>query len=106
MVVRAHRFAIKAPVRYRPSGEMDWIDGKTENISRSGVLFEGERYLDLSTPIEINFKLPAEIGGQDAEVACRGLIVRTILPPATDAAPSLAAKILDYWIVPGPGVAQ
>ncbi len=96
-VDRAPRFPIHAPLRYRPSGEIGWNDGRIENISRSGVLFRAGELVDVNTPVEMSFVLPVEIAGeQAAEVFCRGTIVRTLLPPTTDAPPALAARILEY----------
>ena len=99
-ISRAPRFSIQIPLRYRPSGEIGWSEGRTENISRSGVLFEAEQIIGVETRVEISLMLPMEIAGEaGAEVVCRGQIVRTVLPPATDAPPELAARILDYRFV-------
>jgi len=94
---RASRFPVELPLRYRPIGEIGWIEAKTINVSRSGVLFEVDQLLPEETRIEMTFDLPVEMGGgSGAEVTCRGQIVRTILPPATDALPSVAVTITDY----------
>jgi hypothetical protein len=37
---RAQRYPLHIPLKYRPSGTPNWWEGRTENISRSGVLFE------------------------------------------------------------------
>ncbi len=94
---RASRFPVELPLRYRPFGELGWTEGKTINVSRSGILFEVDELLAAETPIELAFDLPVEMGGgPGAEVACRGQIVRTILPPSTDDPPSIAVSITDY----------
>jgi hypothetical protein len=94
---RAPRFPIHTQLRYRPSGETAWREGITENISRTGVLFRAEQIVTVNTPVEMSFLLPVEVGGEEgAAVFCRGMIVRTVLPPAHDAAPALAARILEY----------
>ncbi len=94
---RAPRFEIHAPLRYRPSGKMGWSKGRMENISRSGVLFRAEQLVDVDAQVEMSFVLPVEIVGEGAaEVFCQGTVVRTMLPPTTDAPPALAARILDY----------
>lgn len=99
---RAQRFAIQMPVRYRPVENINWLEGKVENISRSGMLFRAEQLVEVNTPVEMCFELPMEAGGETgAQVICRGKIVRTILPAASDAPPALAAKILDYHFVRG-----
>ena len=38
----APRVPIRTRVRYREPGDGDWIEGLTENISRSGILFRGQ----------------------------------------------------------------
>ena len=94
---RASRFPVELPLRYRLFGDLGWTDGKTVNISRSGVLFEVDEPMSADTPIELAFDLPIEMGGgPGAEVTCRGQIVRTILPPSTDAPPSVAVSITEY----------
>jgi PAS domain S-box-containing protein len=100
---RAQRFQLRLPLRYRRLGEKDWHDGKTENISRSGMLFEGDEMLQPSAQLEINLVLPAEIAGLSAtEVVCRGEVVRTIEPNGKALSPALAARILQYHFQHGP----
>jgi hypothetical protein len=94
---RASRVPITLTLRYRPGGEVGWSEGKTINISRSGVLFAADESLEVDTPVEMNFDLPLEVGGAPGtEVTCRGHVVRTILPPSSDAPPALAVSIDDY----------
>jgi hypothetical protein len=99
---RAQRFAISMPIQYRRTGEIWWLDGQVENISRSGVLFEAPLPMDVKTAVDLNFELPVEIGGEaGAVVVCRGEIVRQVQPATPDAPAALAAKILDYRFVRG-----
>ncbi len=99
---RAPRFAIQMPLRYRVSGQLDWHEGKTENISRSGVLFRANRSVELSTGIEMSFVLPVEVFNQPAaEVICSGLIVRTVPPSGAESFSFIGAKILDYHFLRG-----
>src|SRR6202030_4752785 len=94
---RAQRFYLQLPVRYRRLGEKEWHVGTTENISRSGMLFQADELLQPSAQLEINLVLPAEIAGLSAtEVVCRGEVVRTIEPQSGKVSPVLAAKILQY----------
>lgn len=103
--MRAQRFAIQTSLRYRVSGQMNWYEGRTENISRSGVLFRGEHLVEPNTPVEMRFVLPAEISDRvSAEVTCRGYIVRKVLPSGTETFPALAAAILAYRFLRGQDV--
>ncbi len=100
---RAQRFYLHLPLRYRRLGEKQWHLGKTENISRSGMLFEADELLQPSSQLEINLVLPAEIAGLSAtEVVCRGEVVRTIEHRGTTLNPALAARILQYHFQHGP----
>jgi CheY-like chemotaxis protein len=93
---RAQRFQLRLPLKYRQLGENDWRTGTTQNISRSGMLFQAEEMLPANVQLEINLVLPAEIAGlAAAEVVCRGEIVRT-MEPGQQMRPALAAKILQY----------
>jgi PAS domain S-box-containing protein len=95
--LRAQRFKLNLPLRYRLVGEEDWQQGTTENISRSGLLFRGKEMLQPASQLEISMMLPAEIAGLSAaEVVCRGEIVRTIEAENGTTNPALAAKILQY----------
>jgi hypothetical protein len=97
---RAQRFAIAMPIQYRLLDDVTWLDGEVESISRTGVLFRCAEIMEVATPIQMRFELPAEFGGQTgALVICRGEVVRTVLPPADDAPKRLAATILDYTFV-------
>jgi CheY-like chemotaxis protein len=94
---RAQRFHLHLPLRYRRLGEQNWHEGTTENISRSGMLFEADELLQPSAQLEINLVLPAEIAGLSAtEVVCRGEVVRTVQPNGGTVNPALAARILQY----------
>lgn len=91
--LRAKRFDLHLPMKYRFVGENGWHTGTTENISRSGMLFHAEQTASPSMQLEIHLVLPAEIAGlSTAEVICRGEVVRTL----DSGAPTLAAKILQY----------
>src|SRR6266851_4358176 len=92
---RATRFDLHLPLKYRLLGESGWREGTTENISRSGMLFQAEEFITPNAQLEINLVLPAEIAGlAAAEVMCRGEVVRTV--ESGTVSPTLAAKILQY----------
>ena len=94
---RAQRFEIKVPVRYREQNQEKWHEGRTENISQSGLLFRAPEPLGSDTLIELNFALPTGTGGAPgATVLCDGKTIRTILPATSDESPGVAVKILNY----------
>ena len=100
---RAQRFQLHLPLRYRRLGEKAWHEGTTENISRSGMLFQADEVLQPNSQLEINLVLPAEIAGLSAtEVVCRGEVVRTIENQGSAMNPALAARILQYHFQHGP----
>ena len=100
---RAQRFQLHLPLRYRRLGEKQWHEGTTENISRSGMLFQANETIQPSSQVEINLVLPAEIAGlSGTEVVCRGEVVRTIESRGNALSPALAARILQYHFQHGP----
>ena len=101
---RARRFNLQLPLRYRLVGEQNWHPGTTENISRSGLLFQAEEAIQPEAQLEISLVLPPEIAGlAPTEVVCRGQVVRTETMGVTAA---LAAKILQYHFQHGPHVPE
>ena len=106
---RARRFNLHLPLRYRPLGEKSWRPGTTENISRSGMLFQAQEMLYPNAQLEISLVLPAEIAGLAAtEVICRGEVVRSVeaQKEGQGVAPALAAKILQYHFQHGARVGE
>ena len=104
---RARRFNLQLPLHYRPLGEQSWRPGTTENISRSGLLFQAQELLYPNALLEISLVLPPEIAGLAAtEVICRGEIVRSVGTQAPGVIPALAAKILQYHFQHGTHVAE
>jgi CheY-like chemotaxis protein len=104
---RARRFNLQLPLRYRPLGEKSWRPGTTENISRSGLLFQAQEFLQPNAQLEISLVLPPEIAGLAAtEVICRGEVVRSVEAQGQGVSPALAAKILQYHFQHGSHVGQ
>jgi PAS domain S-box-containing protein len=104
---RATRFDLHLPMKYRLVGESGWREGTTENISRSGMLFQAEEPIAPNAQLEINLVLPAEIAGLTAaEVVCRGEVVRTARSESETVSPTLAAKILQYHFQHGSHLSQ
>jgi len=100
---RAQRFQLHLPLRYRRIGEKQWHIGTTENISRSGMLFQADQLLPPSVQLEINLVLPPEIAGlSETEVVCRGEVVRASESQGDTMSAELAARILQYHFTHGP----
>jgi PilZ domain len=84
-------------MQYRKKQEQNWVEGRTENISHSGLLFRAPEPLNPDTIVQICFSLPANPEGESgATVLCEGRTVRTILPAASDESPFMAVRLLDY----------
>jgi hypothetical protein len=92
--VRAWRFELDLPVHYRPIGDAHWHEGRTENISRSGVLFRAADILDVDTEVEMRLVLPVEPTAP--AIVCRGRVVRTVLPGGDGRRCGLAVAISRY----------
>ena len=105
-VMRASRFPLRLSVRYRRLGDRDWRPGKTENISRSGVLFRAEEWVEIDQDVELRVELPVAGSGRECpEVFCRGRVVRTVLPTDSEPWPGAAVMIEHHDIVrPSPGL--
>jgi len=94
---RAPRFPIHTPVRYRETGAMHWLEGKSLNISRTGILFRAEQDLRLSSMLELNVMLPSEM-----TLSCWGPIVRKESAAVPESRPALAVNFLDYRLLHEP----
>jgi hypothetical protein len=78
---RSSRFPIEREVRYRAlnkrSGEKTG-EGKTLNISSSGVLFTAEHILPQGRRVELSISWPAQLNNRTAlKLVVRGRVVRT-----------------------------
>ena len=104
---RARRVRSHLPVRYRGKNLSTWYEGNIQNISQSGVLFEGPQQLPANALVELIFEMPEEISGQkDRNVLCQGRLIRINAPENESVDKSgdeenqetfgLVASILDY----------
>ena len=87
-----------------------WYEGKIENLSQTGILFQGPQQLPVNALIEIVFEMPEEISGQkNRNVLCQGRVIRSKdtqgkkkQDPDTDTENGtgvLAASIVDYKFI-------
>jgi hypothetical protein len=98
--VRARRFELRLPVRYRVNGDSNWSNGTIENISCSGVLFRGEAFAEADTLLELSLVLPDRLIGQRAaQVLCKATVVRSRRLGNGGSQPALAAAISNYRFV-------
>ncbi len=96
-VPRARRLKLNLALRYRVKNLSSWHEGTIENISQSGVLFQGPQPLPVNALVEMVFEMPAEISGQkNSTVLCQGRIIRSKDAHHSDDGIGLAASILDY----------
>jgi hypothetical protein len=100
---RARRFELDVFLRYRPIGATAWQEGRTENISGSGVLFLADQVMDVDTRVEMTFALP--VTGPSGQVVCRGRVIRIVQPGEDEPRPGLAATISRATISP-PGTGE
>jgi hypothetical protein len=99
---RAERFPLNIPVRYREPHDQRWFEGRTENISRSGVLLLAEASLQPKITIELRFELPITVLGEArGEVVCKGTVVRTEENPMSGIPTALAIAIRSYRMTRG-----
>lgn len=96
-VPRARRLKLNLPIRYRVKNLSTWYEGMVENISQSGVLFQGPQQLPNNALVEMVFEMPEEISGQkNSNVLCQGRLIRSKQARDTEDSFGLAASILDY----------
>ena len=96
-VRRARRLKLQIPLRYRVRNLGTWSEGKIENISQSGVLFQGPEALPLNGLVEMVFEMPEAISGQKkSKVLCQGRIIRSKESRDPAKLIVLVAAILDY----------
>ena len=91
---RAPRRILQVPVQYRPTGDVAWLEGRSENISRSGVLFRADHSISPETPIEMVLTLGGEFGEEVfGTFLCQGRVVRTEAGSELDPRAMIAATI-------------
>jgi hypothetical protein len=91
---------LDSPVRFRVKNVGSWLEGKIENISQSGVLFQGPQQMPVNALLEMVFEMPEEISGQkNSNVLCQARIIRSKEARDTDETFGLAASILDYKFI-------
>ncbi len=82
--MRAPRYPLHLPALYHSSGDIDWREGKTINISSSGALIQVDNPPPVGAAIEFRFVLPpaAQAAG-NGEIRGRARVVRLVEPSAS-----------------------
>lgn len=98
---RERRLRHRVPVLFCIPGTNEWMEGVTENISRSGLLFRASSPLEVGSSLELIFEMPREVtGDHDGRVVCEGSLLRVEAVPPTrkNQQPSflLACSIAQY----------
>lgn len=69
---RAQRYPLSYSLHYLKSGISEWREGRTINISRTGILFSAGEVLPVDSELEIRVQFP-----MDATLSCLGSVVRS-----------------------------
>jgi hypothetical protein len=97
---RARRFALHLPIYFRQPHSAAWLEGTTENISYTGVLFRSPSPLVPETAVELRLQLATRaIQNHASEIRCKGAVVRVEQRNAPETPVALAVAINDYRIV-------
>jgi hypothetical protein len=76
---RERRFKLEVPVLYRLEGSSNWLNGRTVNISRSGLLVRVGEPIEPRVKLEFIVDMPEEVVGyHERRVLCRGTAARTV----------------------------
>jgi hypothetical protein len=94
---RAVRFPVEMPVRYRLPQSRQWFEARTENVSRTGVLFRSDCTFEPATMVDVRLEVPSsKRNGGRAEVVCKCEVVRTIEACSESISPAIAVAIHNY----------
>lgn len=103
---RARRYSLHFQVYFRERDSPKWLEGTTENISHTGVLFLSSSPFALETALDLRLSLEVGTKGRDpAEIRCKGAVVRLEKSKVPGTPIALAVAIRDYRIVRQPSFA-
>jgi PilZ domain len=98
---RAQRFEIPGKILYRTRDEVEWREGRIQNLSKTGVFFVADPMQEMGGRIQMRLMLaPTDSGGFRVEIAVTGRIVRQARPEVGTAECGIAASIASYRILP------
>jgi hypothetical protein len=93
--LRPQRVNLAIAARYRAPAEDRWHLGRTENISKTGVLIRGDKLFSLKSSVEITMSVPPGIiENASGDVFFVGHVARLV--PALGGPPGLAIQFDKY----------
>jgi hypothetical protein len=102
---RAKRFSLRFPVYFRHPESSIWMEGTTENISYTGVLFHSFSPLALESTLELRLQITVAAQGKDpAEIRGKGVVVRLEQKGVPETPATLAVAMRDCRIVRLPAI--
>jgi PilZ domain len=94
---RERRLRHKVTVQFRVVGSKMWHEGTTENISKSGVLFQSSDSFQEGVGLELVFEMPKEVTGDEAApVLCKCTVARVTSSQKEPAVFHIACSVSDY----------
>ncbi len=94
---RERRLKHIVTVQFRVVGSKMWHEGTTENISKSGVLFQSEDSFQEGVGLELVFEMPKELTGDEAApVLCKCSVARVTVSQKEATVYHIACSVKDY----------
>jgi hypothetical protein len=108
---RERRLRHRVALLFRAVGSQEWLEGESENISRSGLLLRASNQLNVGTKVEVILDMPKELtGDEDARVVCECAVVRVEAVPVTrknrQESFLMACTISEYKFAPVPQLVE
>ena len=100
---RPRRYALRLPVYFRELNSPTWLEGRTENISSTGILLHSSSPLAQETQLDLRLQVSLGTRGSGPiEIRCKCKVVRLEERIVPENPIAVAVKIGDYRIVGGP----
>ncbi|MGO8791845.1 MAG: PilZ domain-containing protein [Terriglobia bacterium] len=97
---RPRRFALHLPVYFRKLDSPTWLEGRTENISCTGMLLHSSSHIAPETTLDMRLQVALGSKGKGAtEIHCKCTVVRLEQRIVPENPIALAVAIRDYRIV-------
>ena len=82
------RFPLELPIKIHKEDSEGEARGVTGNLSAAGVYIRADAMLEVGSPVEFEITLPPDVTGgkEDVIIQCRGRVIRTDEPPASNPA--------------------